>query len=181
MRFARAYASGKLLTEAQRAGWPDSKLLGRTATRSSGSFPGANANLTYFPDEGVTVVVLSNNYSPVAGTIAQDVAAMYFGEKYTMPSVPQMTDAPPFDSRLLRSFEVENMPWKFAIRMRDGKPFLAWNEVRLEAMLPAGPDRWFLPLDWAVLTLRLDANGDLADGAMTAPWTDEPLKVVLAK
>ena len=178
MRFARAYASGKLLAEAQRAGWPDSKVFGRTVTRSNGSFPGANANLTYFPDQELTVAVLSNNYSPVAGTIAQDVAAMYFGEKYAIPTVTPATNARPIDPRLLRSYEVENMPWKFTIRLRDGRPFVAWNEIRQEAMLPIGPDQWFLPLDWAVLTLRLDANGQLAEGVLNGPWSEKPMKVV---
>ena len=181
MRFARAYASGKLLTRAQLAGWPDSKVFGRKVTRSNGSFPGANANLTYFPDDEVTVAVLSNNYSPVAGTIAQDVAAMYFGEKYTTPHVALTPDAPPPDPRILRSYEVENMPWKFTIRMRNGKPVVEWNEIRQEAMLAMGPDQWFLPLDWAVLTLRLDANGGLAEGVLAGPWNDKPMKVIVAK
>jgi len=177
MRFARAYGSGKLITAEQRAGWPDKKLFGRTVTQSNGAFPGANANLTYFPDDALTVAVLSNNYSPVASTIAQDVAAMYFGEKYTVQSV-ELAPGKAFDPRLVRSYAVEGMPWKFDIILRDNTPFVKWTAVRQEAMLPAGPDRWFLPLDWAVLTLRIGADGQLAEGTMVAPWNDGPLKVI---
>lgn len=178
MRFARAYASGKLLTEEQRAGWPDAKMLGRTVTRSNGSFPGANANLSYFPDDELTVVVLSNNYSAVAETIARDVAAMYFGENVAAPKITLTPDTPSLDPRLLRSYAIENMPWTFTIRLRNGRPVVEWTGTRQEAMLPAGPDQWFLPLDWATLTLRLGADGQLSEGTLTAPWTDKPMKVV---
>lgn len=176
MRFARAYASGKLLTAEQRADWPDKKLFGRTVTQSNGSFPGANASLTYFPDDGVTVAVLSNNYSPVASTIAQDVAAMYFSEKYTMPSV-ELAPGKPFDARLARSYALEGMPWKFDIILRDNTPFMKWGPIRQEAMLPAGDNRWFLPLDFATMTLRIDDNGQPV-GEMVAPWNDKPMKIV---
>ena len=175
MRFARAYASGKLLSKEQHEAWPDAKLFGRTVTRSSGSFPGANANLTYFPDDELTVVVLSNNYSPVAGTIAEDVAAMYFGEKYTIQSVELAPNT--FDPRLVRAYTVEGTPWSFNILMRGSTPYVKWGPIRQEAMLPAGPNRWFLPLDFGMLTLRLDDSGQLVEGTMVAPWSDKPMAV----
>jgi CubicO group peptidase (beta-lactamase class C family) len=176
MRFARAYASGKLLTVEERAAWPDDKLFGRAVARSNGSFPGANASLAYFPDDGVTVAVLSNNYSPVASTIARDVAAMYFGEKYTVPSV-ELAPGKPFDTRLTRSYALEGQSYTFDIVVRDNTPFVKWTAIRQEAMLPAGPDRWFLPLDFAYLTLRTD--GSSVEGTMIAPWSDKPMKVLV--
>jgi CubicO group peptidase (beta-lactamase class C family) len=76
-RFARALYGGKLLGSLRATEeFRHSKMFDRTVLSSSGSFPGAGANLLTFPDDGVTVVVLTNNYATVAGAIAENVAGV---------------------------------------------------------------------------------------------------------
>ena len=179
MRFARAYWT-TLLTKDERAVWDtedeNTTLLERNAMEANGSAPGANAIINYFMDDGLTVVALSNNNSPVARTIARDVAAMFFGEKHTVPSV-KLAPGKPFDTRLLSKYDLEGRGFDFEIRLHDGKPFMRWGQTRWEAMLPEGDNRWFLPLDFGHLTLRLDDNGQLAEGTMTTTWSKTPMKV----
>ena len=181
MRFVRAYSS-TLLTKEERALWDtedeNTTLLERNVLESNGSAPGASAVINYFPDDELTVVVLANNSSPVARTIARDVASMYFGEKYTVPSVT-LAPGKPFDARLLRGYAIEGKDFTFEIKLHDGKPFVRWGPTRWEAMLPEGENRWFLPLDFGHLTLRLDDNGQLAEGTMTTTWSRTPMKIIV--
>ena len=180
MRFARAYAT-TLLTKEERALWDtedeNTTLFERNVMQSGGSTAGVNAMMNYFPDDDVNVVVLANNSSPVARTIARDVAAIYFRAKYTVPSVA-LAPGRPFDERLLRGYAIEGRDFTFEIRLHEGKPFARWGATRWEAMLPEGENRWFLPLDFAHLTLRLDDNGQLVEGTMTASWSPAPMKII---
>lgn len=180
MRFARAYST-TLLTKEERAVWDtedeNTTLLERNVMESNGSAPGANAIINYYLDDDVIVIVLANNSSHVARTIARDVAAIYFHEKYTVPSVA-LAPGKPFDARLLRGYALEGRSFTFDIKLHDGKPFLKWGATRWEAMLPEGENRWFLPLDFGHLTLRLDDNGQLAEGTMTTTWSRTPMKVI---
>ena len=175
LRFHRALFAGKLLPKAEVSeAFQSSKLLERNAFRSSGAFPGANANATYFPDEEVTVVVMSNNYSPIAGNIAEAVARIYFGEKYEIPSATVLKDAPPPDPRMAGNWQAEGTPWPFKINFVDGKPVAVWNEIRRAALLPSGENSWFMPFDWATLTFEKDFSG----GTMAAAWLEKPAKLM---
>jgi len=127
--------------------------------------------------DALTIVVLSNNNSPVARTIARDVAAMYFREKYTVPSVA-LAPGKPLDPRLLRGYALEGRDFTFEIKLRNGKPFVRWGQTRWEAMLPEGDDHWFLPLDFGHLTLRLDDSGQLVEGTMTTTWSRTPMRII---
>ncbi|MBV8516319.1 MAG: beta-lactamase family protein [Acidobacteria bacterium] len=180
MRFARAYTT-TLLTNEERALWDtedeNTTLLDRNVLEANGSAPGANAIINYFPESELSVVVLSNNNSPVARTIARDVASMYFREKYTVPTV-SLAPGKPFDARLLRGYALEGRDFTFEIRLHDGTPFVRWGQTRWEAMLPEGDDRWFLPLDFGHMTLRLDDTGQLVEGTMTTTWSRTPMKVI---
>jgi CubicO group peptidase (beta-lactamase class C family) len=176
-RFLRAYYGRKLLPSLDPLSlFPHSEIFGKKASQSSGAFPGANANMTYFPGEEVAVVVLSNSYSPICGAIAKDVAAILFKQPYTVPSLPPASGARSIDSRHLGSWTLEGFPNPFSIEMRHGRAILSWNIGRQSAILPAGKESYFLPLDWATLVFRSAPDGTI-EGTWTAPWADKPLKV----
>ena len=63
---------------------------------------------TYYPEENLTVVVLSNLETAVSGTIAADLAAIVLGEPYEVPQQPQAVTVDPTicekDMRALTSF-----------------------------------------------------------------------------
>jgi hypothetical protein len=131
--------------------------------------------MTYFPAEELTVVVMSNSYSPIAGAIAKDVSAIAVGQSYAIPIAPSVGSRP-IDSRLLGSWSLEGFPNPLSIEMRRGRAIGSWNTVRQTAILRTGEDSYFLPLDWATVVFRFD--GDRAiEGTWTAPWADKPLKL----
>lgn len=179
MRFMRAFYGGKLFAAKPLEVWPASKIFNRTVSRASGAFPGANANVTYFVDDGITISVMANNYSPIAGTIAQDVAAMWFGEKYSTPETPKLAKTPPpIDPRVLGTYTLQGFPNPFTIVDRGGKAVVVWNQIRQSAFLPTEtPNTWFMPLEWGTLELKPDADGGFTEGTWHAAWASGPLTV----
>ena len=175
-RFARALYGGKLLGSVKPADqFRHSKLFDKTVLSSSGSFPGAGANLLTFPDDDVSVVVVSNNYATVPSKIAEDVAALYFGRDVPSPEVALAKNPKPMDPRLAGSYEVVGRPWKFALTIREGHPVIAWTDVRLSALHRIDDDTWFAPLDWARMKLRMQPDGTF-DGSLSIPGFD-PLAI----
>jgi CubicO group peptidase (beta-lactamase class C family) len=177
-RFMRAFYGGKLFHAKPLEVWPASKMFDKTVVKPSGAFPGANANVTSFIDDGITIVVLSNNYSPIAGTMSGDIASMYFGKPYTNPSFPKL-QAAPLDARALGTYSLESFPNPFTVVDRGGHGVVVWNEIRQSAMLPvAGAERkWFMPLEWGTFEL----NGDFSEGTFNAAWGSKTLKVTRLK
>jgi CubicO group peptidase (beta-lactamase class C family) len=176
-RFLRAFYGKRLLSSTDPVSlFPHDPVFGKRASQSSGAFPGANAHMIYFPNDELAVVVMSNSYSPVAGSIARDVAAMVFGQPYKSPVAPASAGTRSIDSRLFGSWTLEGFPNPFSIEMRHGRAVLSWSAVRQSAILRAGDDSYFCPLDWATVVFRFGRDGPI-DGTWTAPWSDKPLKV----
>jgi CubicO group peptidase (beta-lactamase class C family) len=59
---------------------------GRKRIEHGGGIQGFNAELVYWPDEQMTVIVLANLNGSAASDIAADLAATVHGEKVTLPS-----------------------------------------------------------------------------------------------
>jgi CubicO group peptidase (beta-lactamase class C family) len=176
-RFLRACYGRKLLpSENPLTLFPLEQKFGQRASRSSGSFPGANAGMTYFPDVELTIVVLSNSYSPVAGVIASDLAAMLLDKPYTTPTMPPSSGLKPVDPRVFGSWSLEGFPNPFVIEKRHGRAIVSWSATRQSAILRTADDTYFMPLDWATLTFRFEKDGTV-EGKWLAPWSEKPLKV----
>jgi CubicO group peptidase (beta-lactamase class C family) len=172
-RFFRALYGGRLSSVPASELFATSPLLDQPAFRSSGSFPGANAHALYLPGMEVTVVVLSNNYAPMVGSIAEKVAAIHLGKPYDIPRAPRTIPVGALDSRLPGSYRVEGIRHPFRVEVRDGTPLVTWTPSRQSAFLRVDERTWFLPLDWAVLKFEPDHRR----GVWTAPWADHPLEV----
>jgi CubicO group peptidase (beta-lactamase class C family) len=68
-------------------GWMTTDAFGRKQIGHTGSIPGFIANFMKFPDQDVTIILLSN-YEDVDGRqISKDLAAVTFGEAYNLPVV----------------------------------------------------------------------------------------------
>jgi CubicO group peptidase (beta-lactamase class C family) len=102
-RFDRALNRNSLLAAAtyenyfveglgNRYGWFIRKRSGHRSMSSNGRSPGFTAELDRFPDDDVTIIVLSNSYATVSqDPIAESIAAIVFGQT---PSVPEMRATP---------------------------------------------------------------------------------------
>lgn len=171
-RIVRALYAGSLMKASPFDVLPHRTMFGKRSFESSGAFPGANANLTYLPDDQLTVVVLSNNYAPVTSPMAKDIAAIALGLPYTVPAVAMPAQAPPRDPRVLGTWVIEGYP-PATIVDRNGRYVLVWTRARQEALIPLGNGEYFLPLDFA----RMRFAADAATATFTAPWSDKPLTV----
>jgi CubicO group peptidase (beta-lactamase class C family) len=80
-----------------RYGWYIGKRLGHRVMSGKGRSPGFCAELDRFPDDDVTIILLSNSYSTVSqDPIAPSLAAIVFGQQPTPPAlhaaaIPQST------------------------------------------------------------------------------------------
>lgn len=71
-----------------RYGWYIGRRLGHRVMSAKGRSPGFAAELDRYPDDGLTVILLSNSYSSVTqDPIAAAIAAIAFGERATVPNV----------------------------------------------------------------------------------------------
>ncbi len=79
-----------------RFGWFNRKRGARRVMSSNGRSPGFTAQLDRFPDDDVTVIVLSNSYATVSqDPIAAGLAAIVFGEQPDKPPVLRAVAIPP--------------------------------------------------------------------------------------
>lgn len=76
-------------------GWSIGQRMNRAVTAHGGGIYGFSSNITRFPDDHVTVVVLSNIEGAPSGKIANDLAAILFGEEYEVPVERQAISLPP--------------------------------------------------------------------------------------
>lgn len=72
-------------------GWQTGEKLGRRKLDHSGSSNGYSSYLLRFPDERVSVIVLSNSDRTSAGKVGNNIAAIVFGTDYALPT-PQLRD-----------------------------------------------------------------------------------------
>ena len=99
-RFDRALYADRVLQAATRQkyfvegrgnryGWFIRKRFGHRVMSSNGRSPGFTAELDRFPDDDVTIIVLSNSYASVSqDPIAEALAAIVFGQE--QPARPDM-------------------------------------------------------------------------------------------
>ncbi|MBJ7438840.1 MAG: beta-lactamase family protein, partial [Sphingopyxis sp.] len=66
-------------------GWFVGERHGRPTQFHSGSDNGFSTNITRFPADGLTVIVLSNSDRTNAGGVSNDLAAIAFGAPYKLP------------------------------------------------------------------------------------------------
>ncbi len=75
---------------------------GRKVIEHGGAIDGFNAQLSYFPDEKLTIVVLSNLAGPAADTLGRQLAQVAFGEPVVLVSERREIDVP---ASTLRDYE----------------------------------------------------------------------------
>ena len=68
-------------------GWMTSDAFGRKQIGHTGSIPGFIANFMKFPEQDVTIIMLSNYQDLDGRQISKDLAAVTFGEAYVLPVV----------------------------------------------------------------------------------------------
>jgi len=71
-------------------GWSVGKQFDRRSISHGGDIYGFASHISRYPDDRVTVIVLTNHEGVAAGSIARDLAAIVFGEPYKIPVEPKI-------------------------------------------------------------------------------------------
>lgn len=76
-------------------GWYAIDFLGRRRVLHGGYVFGFRSDVTRYPDDGITIVVLSNLDRAPTRQMSEDLAAVLFGAPYELPVLPTPTEVDP--------------------------------------------------------------------------------------
>ena len=83
-------------------GWHVSTVQGRKTIRHGGGINGFRSHILRCPSENLCVVVLCNAPPANPGKVASDLAAIMFGDEYTLPKVRQIVQ---LDTKIYNKYE----------------------------------------------------------------------------
>ena len=176
LKFVRAYREGRLLprqavtelwTEkpGNNYGWFVRTKHGLLAVASNGRSPGFMSSLEYYPEKDLTVIVLSNSYSPVSQSpIADDLAAIALGEQNAAPASVTRVDVG--TDKLHSVVEAYRFDQTFfqpnaevRIRIEGREPVLDWGNNLKSALIPVSPTEFIDRQFWARIVVDEDGTG----------------------
>jgi CubicO group peptidase (beta-lactamase class C family) len=140
-----------------------SKRFGGPIYYMNGRSPGYASYLAYFPEQQITVVVLSNIYVSVTTQIGGDVAAIALGKPYAAAPPPMG----PLDAGTLKgmqgrfSFGADFYQPDAVLTLltQGGDVFLKWADGSLSPLIPVGPDHFIDRGYWEDVSLARGADG----------------------
>jgi len=173
--FDRALNSGKILSDSTRKkyyvggeentyGWYFRDLAGHRAMSGKGHSPGFAAELDDFPDDGVTIIILSNSNSavtqdPIPGAIARIV----FGNDPPKPPVLSLVPLPQSELAAYAGdyqygHEYFRPNAKFSLRPHSGSLLMQMDEMQ-SPLVPAGHDEFIERRWFGSIKITRDAQG----------------------
>jgi len=185
LKFVRAYRHGTLLPRktvdelwverpGNNYGWFVRKRHGVTAVASNGRSPGFTSSVEYYPEKDLTVIVLSNSYSPVSQSpVAEDLAAMALGDKDIRPAtilpievsienLQRLAGIYRFDEKFFRpNAEV-------GIRVEGTELVLDWGSGTRSDLIPVAPNEFIDRQFWSRLAFDETAGGFKYSGSFQA-------------
>lgn len=140
-------------------GWSVSKRGNRNSISHGGGIYGFATHIARFPDDRVTVVVLSNVQGSSAGAVSNNLSAIAFGEPYTLPKVRKAITLP---TAVLDKYvgEYQLMPNVTVTVTNDGgRVFVRLTGQQPLEMFPESEKDFFLKVVDAQITFETDASG----------------------
>ena len=138
-------------------GWQIIDRLGRTVYNHTGGIDGFSTHMARYPDDDVTVVVLSNNEDEPAPATACDLAAIVFGVDHVLSGRAVVDlSAEQFD-RLAGTYEVAADASSFVLTATEGG--LLYAREGGEALYRAVAPETFVLESRPDVTLRFDLGG----------------------
>ena len=134
----------------------------------NGRSPGFSSYLGYYPDEDVTIVVLSNLYNSITTSVGTDLAAMVFGEAYEAPTLsadPLPEDvAAGIPGRYQYGPDFYNPDVIVTLELRDGHVHQVWGGGPFEsALIPQGNDQFIDRAFWSDVQFLRDDDGRVVE------------------
>jgi CubicO group peptidase (beta-lactamase class C family) len=178
-RFVDALFTGKLLRPASVAkilapaegfafGWTRGERWGRKQMRSAGRSPGYTSSVERYLDDGTTVIVLSNSYSPVGqdSVFLAGINAAVFGKTATPPALLPVAVQPGTLTELAGQYQ---MPEDYflpntTLELRDQGDRLEaiWQNGARNTIYPVGANRFLDRNFWADVSFTRDSAGKVS-------------------
>lgn len=126
----------------------------------NGRSPGFTSYFSRYPDEEVCIVVLANNYIPVATQMGMDIAAILFNEKYELLNL----SAKPVDPLILKKIvgvyqfdkDFYRPNFKMSVTEKNGYVSIDWGEL-----IPTGEFNFIARAFWSDVSFDRDARGNV--------------------
>jgi CubicO group peptidase (beta-lactamase class C family) len=155
-------------------GWGIGKRFDRQIISHGGNIYGFASQITRFPADRVTIIVLSNMQSAPAGRIANDLSAIVFGAPY---EIPQERKEIAVDAKILEKYvgDYQLLPnVVFQITLADGK-LLGQIAGQQKLTLLAESETRFFSRDVSVtITFNSDAQGKVTGMTFNQGGTNLP-------
>jgi CubicO group peptidase (beta-lactamase class C family) len=161
----------KLLTEKSKAemftplksnyayGWGVGRRFDRASTSHGGGIYGFSTYIARYPDDKVTVVVLSNVQNTASERIASALSAIAFGAKYDMPRERKaIALSPNVLSQYVGEYDL-NPTLKITVTLENGNLMLKVPSQPAFQLYPESETVFFLKVADAQVTFVKDASG----------------------
>ncbi len=143
-------------------GWFVGKAFDRTRHRHTGNLPGYLADFVRFPEDKITLIVLSNVDRSLVSRIVRDVSAIILGKPFDMPVRGAMIP--------LSKVEVQALEGEYQtkdggrILISNGPEYLTatWKGRFTAILIPLSPTSFYLPLADGRALFTLDEAGKAA-------------------
>jgi CubicO group peptidase (beta-lactamase class C family) len=142
-------------------GWFIGQHLNRKRIYFNGRSPGFTSYFGRYPDEQLCIIVLANNYIPLATQIGSDIAAIYFHEKYEQPKINIDKLSPDAIKEVVGQYQFDENFYRpkmlMTIKEKDGHLFLDWGEL-----IPNGPMKYIDRVYWVDVEFVKDSSGKIS-------------------
>ena len=122
-----------------------------------GGINGFTTQISRYPDDDMCIVVLNNMGGPATGAIARDVAAIVFGEKYTLPvERTEVTLAPAVLDKYIGAYKAG--PLDLTVKREGDKLSLTIGGQGTVPLFAEAPGRFFVRVVDAQFIFNEDAS-----------------------
>ena len=175
VRFVRAEFGGRLLNHESLSkvrkerpgfpfGWSQDMLFGRKRIAVGGRSPGFVTAVQYYPNDAVTIVVLTNSYSSMAqDPVVDDIAAMVFGQPTKSGPVAPVKPKPGQFSGVDGRYQ---MPRDYyapdaVLTLKDRGTYVEgrWENGKVNVLYPVSDDECIDRMYWARVRFQHDRLG----------------------
>ena len=149
-------------------GWARGERFGRKQMRSAGRSPGYNASVERYLDDGTTVIVLTNSYSPVGqdSVFLAGIHAAVFGPA---PAPPALLPIAVKQGSLTDLAGQYQMPQEYFVPNatlelidRGNRLEAVWSNGARNTIYPVAPGRFLDRNFWAEVTFTRDSAGKVS-------------------
>lgn len=139
-------------------GWNLDDHLGRRRVYFNGRSPGFSSYIGRYPVDEVCIIVLANNYIPVATQLGSDIAAILFGDHYSSVQLSSGNPDPQAIKEIVGHYRFDSTFYRpnmlMTIREKEGRLFTDWGEL-----IPEGAMQYRDRVYWQDLHFVKDSTG----------------------